>query len=95
MILLRKILKNHQQKFWLWHRFRYWFWNSGYDIAINPVNQAPPTDDADENGSVWTLLVLNESGNFDFQVDGSECGTKHISNAKAPKDFFYLMFKPI
>ena len=26
--------------------------NSGYDIAINPVNQAPPTnDDADENDS--------------------------------------------
>ena len=23
--------------------------NSGYDIAINPVNQARPTDHADEN----------------------------------------------
>ena len=23
--------------------------NSGYDIAINPVNQAQPTDHADEN----------------------------------------------
>ena len=29
--------------------------NSGHDIAINLVNQVPPTDDADENGSVWTL----------------------------------------
>ena len=39
--------------------------NSGYDIAINPVNQAPPTnDDADENDSAWTLLVLHESGDF-------------------------------
>ena len=57
--------------------------NSGYDIAINPVNQTPPTaDDADENDSVWALLVLNESGHFDFQFNGSECGAKHIGNAK-------------
>ena len=39
--------------------------NSGYDIAINPVNQAPPTDDAGKNDSVRTLLVLNESGDFE------------------------------
>ena len=43
--------------------------NSGYDIAINPVNQAPPTnDDADENDSAWTLLVLYESGDFIFNL---------------------------
>ena len=43
--------------------------NSGYDIAINPVNQAPPTnDDADENDSTWTLLVLYESGDFIFNL---------------------------
>ena len=38
-------------------------------MAINPVKQAPQTDDADENDSVWTLLVLNKSWNsskFDF-----------------------------
>ena len=70
--------------------------NSGYDIAINPVNQAPPTDDdADENDSIWTLLVLNESGDFDFQFDGSECGAKHTGNAKKPIYFFNLMFKPV
>ena len=62
--------------------------NSGYDIAIYP-------DDADENNSVWTLLVLNESGDIDFQFDGSECGTKHIGNAKKPIYIFYLMFKPV
>ena len=62
--------------------------NSGYDIAINPVNQAPPTDDADEKDSVWNLLLLNESGNFDFQFDGSQCGKKHIGNAKNPIDLF-------
>ena len=39
--------------------------NSGYDIAINPVNQAPPTDDVGKNDSVRTLLVLNESGDFE------------------------------
>ena len=33
--------------------------NSGYDIVINPVNQAPLTDDIDENDSVWTLFVLD------------------------------------
>ena len=72
------------------------FENSGYDIAaINPVNQAPPTDDADKNDFVWTFLVLNESGDFDFQFDASECGTKHIGNAKKPIDFFYSMFKPV
>ena len=60
----------------------------GYDVAINPVNQAPPTDDEDENNSVWTFLVLNESDDLDFQFDGSECGTKHIGNAKKPVDFF-------
>ena len=70
--------------------------NSGYDIATNPVNQALPTDDdADENDSAWTLLVLNESGDFDFQFNGSECGTKHIGNAKKPADFFNLIFKPV
>ena len=59
--------------------------NSGYDIAINPVNRAPPTDDdADENEAAWTLLVLNESGDFNFQFSGSECGTKHIGNVKRP-----------
>ena len=63
--------------------------NSGYDIAINPVNRAPPTDaDADENDSAWTLFVLNESGDFNFQFNGSECGTKHIGNVKRPIDFF-------
>ena len=44
-------------------------------------------DDAAENDSAWTLLVLNESRHFDFQFDGSECGTKHIGNAKKPIDF--------
>ena len=39
--------------------------------------------------------MLNESGDFDFQFDGSECGTKHTGNAKKPVDFFYLMFKPV
>ena len=39
--------------------------------------------------------MLNESGDFDFQFSGSECGTKHIGNAKKPIDFFYLMFKPV
>ena len=34
--------------------------NSGYDIATNPVNQAPPTDDEDKNNPACTLLVLNE-----------------------------------
>ena len=64
--------------------------NSGYDIEINPVNQTPPTnDDANENDSVWSLLVLNESGGFDFQFYGLECGAKHISNAKKPIDFFF------
>ena len=43
--------------------------NSGCDIAINPVYQAPPTnDDADENDSAWTLLVLYESGDFIFNL---------------------------
>ena len=56
--------------------------NSDNDIAMNPVNQAPPTDNTDKNDSVWTLLVLNESGDFDFQFDDSECGTEHIGNAK-------------
>ena len=46
------------------------------------------TDDADENDSAWTLLVLNGSRDFDFQFDGSEYGTKHIGNAKKPIDFF-------
>ena len=39
--------------------------------------------------------MLNESGGFDFQFNGSECGTKHIGNAKKPTDFFNLMFQPI
>ena len=34
--------------------------NSGYDIATNPVNQEPPTDDEDKNNPACTLLVLNE-----------------------------------
>ena len=63
--------------------------HSGYDI-INPANQAPPTDSADENDSIWILLALNESGDFNFQFDCPECGTKHIGNAKKPIIFFYL-----
>ena len=39
--------------------------------------------------------MLNESGDFDFQFDGSECGTKNTGNAKKPRDFFYLTFKPV
>ena len=60
--------------------------NSGYEIAINPVNKALPFDDADENNFVWTLLVLNEPGDFDF--DGSEGGTKYIGNCKEADRFF-------
>ena len=63
--------------------------NSSYDIAINPVNQAPPTnDDADENDFASTLLVLTESGDFDFQINGSECGTKHIAMQRSQQSFF-------
>ena len=63
--------------------------NFSYDIAINPVNQAPPTsDDADENDSAWTLLVLNQSGDFDCQINCSECGTKHITMQRSHQSFF-------
>ena len=96
-LLIQKILKNHQQKGPVLTDTDadIDLENSGNETAINPVIQAPPTDDADENDSVWTLLVLNESGDFDFQFDCSECGKKHIDNAKKPIDFFYLMFKPV
>ena len=41
------------------------------------------------------MLVLNEPGEFDFQFDGSECGTKYIGNCKEANRFFYLMVKPV
>ena len=65
--------------------------NSTYEIAVNPVQNAPDLSNANEP---WPHVSEEEQGDFNFQFDDSICGTKHISGCEAPREFFNLLFSP-
>ena len=68
------------------------FDDSLYDIATNPVTQAP--DLVKLTQTPWSQVTESENGHLDFQFDSSVSGTKHIQNCDKPIDFFYLLYSP-
>ena len=50
--------------------------DSSYDIATNPVTQAP--DLVKQTQTPWSQVTESENGHLDFQFDSSVSGTKHI-----------------
>ena len=63
-----------------------------YDIANNPVAQAP--DLVKLTQTPWSQVTESENGHLDFQFEDSVSGTKHIENCDKPIDFFYLLYSP-
>ena len=68
------------------------FDDSLYDIATNPVTQAP--DLVKLTQTPWSQVTESENGHLDFQFDSSVSGKKHIQNCDKPIDFFYLLYSP-
>ena len=66
--------------------------DSLYDIATNPVTQAPELVKLTQ--TPWSQVTESENGHLDFQFDSSVSGTKHIQNCDKPIDFFYLLYSP-
>ena len=59
-----------------------------YDIATNPVAQAPGLVKLTQ--TPWSQVTESENGHLDFQFDSSLSSTKHIQNCDKPIDFFYF-----
>ena len=64
--------------------------NSSYNVAIQPVNQAPDLSDVDI--IPWSKVMEEENGHFEVDFDTTTSGTKHINSCNKPTDFFYLLY---
>ena len=64
------------------------FDESWYDIATNPVTQAP--DLLKLTPTAWSQVTDSENEHLNFQVNSSWGGTKDIQNCDKPINFFYL-----
>ena len=64
--------------------------NSSYNVAIQPVDQAPDLSDADI--IPWSKVMEEENGHFEVDFDTTTSGTKHINSCNEPIDFFYLLY---
>ena len=51
--------------------------NSSYNLAIQPVDQAPDLSDADI--IPWSKVMEEENGHFEVDFDTTTSGTKHIN----------------
>ena len=64
--------------------------NSSYNVAIQPVDQAPDLSDVDI--IPWSKVMERENGHFEVDFDTTTSGTKHINSYNKPIDFFYLLY---
>ena len=64
--------------------------NSSYNVAIQPVDQAPDLSDVDI--IPWSKVMEEENGHFEVDFDTTTSGTKHINSCNKPIDFFYLLY---
>ena len=64
--------------------------NSSYNVAIQPVNQAPDLSVVDI--IPWSKVMEEENGHFEVDFDTTTSGTKHINSCNKPIDFFYLLY---
>ena len=64
--------------------------NSSYNVAIQPVDQAPDLSDADI--IPWSKVMEEEDWHFEVDFDTTTSGTKHINSCNEPIDFFYLLY---
>ena len=64
--------------------------DSSYNVAIQPVDQAP--DLSDVNIIPWSKVMEEENAHFEVDFDITTNGTKHINSCNEPIDFFYLLY---
>ena len=64
--------------------------DSSYNVAVQPVDQAPDLSDADI--IPWSKVMEGENGHFEVDFDTTTSGTKHINSCNKPIDFFYLLY---
>ena len=64
--------------------------DSCYNVAVQPVDQAPDLSDADI--IPWSKVMEGENGHFEVDFDTTTSGTKHINSCNKPTDFFYLLY---
>ena len=67
--------------------------NSSYNVAIQPVNQAPDLSDVDI--IPWSKVMEEENRHFEVDFDTTTCGTEHINSCNKPIDFFYLLYSKL
>ena len=60
--------------------------NSSYNVAIQPVNQAPDLSDVDI--IPWSKVMEEENGHFEVDFDTTTSGIKNINSCNEPTDFF-------
>ena len=60
--------------------------DSSFNVAIQPVDQAPDLSDADI--IPWSKVMEEENGQFEVDFDTTTSGTKHINSCNKPIDFF-------
>ena len=64
--------------------------NSSYNVAIQPVDQAPDLSDVDI--IPWSKAMEEENGHFEVDFDTTTSGTKHINSCNKPTNFCYLLY---
>ena len=64
--------------------------NSSYNVAIQPVDQAP--DLSDVNKIPWSKVIEEENGHFEVDFDTTTSGIKHINCYNETIDLFDLLY---
>ena len=67
--------------------------NSSYNVAIQPVDQAPDLSDVDI--IPWSKAMEEENGHFEVDFDTTTSGTKHINSCNKPIVFSSFVLKTV
>ena len=67
--------------------------NSSYNVAIQPVDQAPDLSDVDI--IPWSKAMEEENGHFEVDFDTTTSGTKHINSCNKPIVFSPFVLKTV
>ena len=66
--------------------------NSSYNLAIQPVDQAPDLPDVDI--IPWSKVIEEENGHFEVDFHTTTSGTKHINSCNKPGFVLKTVMEP-